>query len=159
MKSIFSLLFLYVLITSCEGNTSVKYSLLNKSSENITVYYSYNESDGLESEQVQIGATFILFELDVLGAIDSPFQPTEYFDTLIVVNTSMDTMQKDFSQTMNWQNQIDQLKKFPPNWGHEYTIEVTDESILKNFSFFNLKQIRELPKPILIDRILQEYYF
>ena len=126
MNKLFGGLFISLLFISCEGNTSIKFSLLNNTSGALTVYHSDNNTDGLDTSIVTMGNSYMLYEMDLLGGQSQSFLPTEFIDTLIVVNANMDTMQKDFTQKPNWQNQIDELKKFPASWGHEYTLEIRD---------------------------------
>lgn len=126
MNKLFGILFISLLLLSCEGNTSIKFSLMNNTSGDLTVYQSNNNTDGFDTSIVTIGNTYVLYEADLLGGQSQSFLPTEFIDTLVVVNANMDTMQKDFTQTPNWQNQIDELKKFPASWGHEYILEVRD---------------------------------
>lgn len=116
-----------ILLISCEGNTDVKFQLQNNSSTNLTVYYSgTGEPYGLDTAQVPVGSTFVLYETSLLGGNGSLIPSNEFVDTLVVVNANSDTMQKDFTNMSNWMDLIDQTKKFPAIWNQEYTLPVTD---------------------------------
>ena len=61
-----------------------------------------------------------------MGGNSTAQQPETYLSSLVIVNAEGDTAQKDFTNLENWESSIDQVKKTPSQYEHEYVFQVSD---------------------------------
>ena len=112
-------------LASCEGNTDRIRQIRNNTSGSInviadgTTVSNYNES-------ISVGQTEILFIESQLGGSDYIETPSAGIISMIITNTSGDTCLKDFIPQNNWEIIVEERKKVPSDWRHEYTFIVDD---------------------------------
>jgi len=128
MKTIFQIaaLSIIALLTACEGNTDYTWKVTNNSSSSITAY-SFGILDTTANvKQIASGNTETVLLGGQMGGNSTAQQPETYLSSLVIVNAEGDTAQKDFTNLENWESSIDQVKKTPSQYEHEYVFQVSD---------------------------------
>ena len=125
MINVIGVLSFAALLISCEGNTDRVRQIRNESSHSINVNASGTNVSNYD-KSIAAGETEILFIGNQLGGSDYVEEPANGITTLIIVNSLGDTCTKDFSIKENWDIHVEQRKKVPSDWQHEYTFIVND---------------------------------
>jgi hypothetical protein len=119
------LLSLIILLASCEGNTDRVRQVRNNTSGNIQVSANGSMLTNF-NKTISINQTEILYIGNQLGGTDYVEYPANGIATMVITNASGDTCTKDFTIQANWDISVEQRKKIPSDWLHEYTFIVED---------------------------------
>ena len=126
-NSFFIVIFLAILFSSCEGNTDRFWKISNESSGQIHVESISNFDNTEFKDSISSGALKTISMNSQLGGNSNPQLPTQAISSLIVINDAGDTLKKDYTLEENWESIIENTRKVPSNYEHEYILEVTDE--------------------------------
>ncbi len=121
------LLAIATLMTSCEGNTDRDWIIKNNSSTKIDVTATLVFNSSTVSETIDSDISKTLTITNQLGGSERAQLPDEAFSSFIITNENGDTFKKDFALPENWMTTIEQVKKVPSLYEHEYILEVNDE--------------------------------
>lgn len=117
---------LALLFTACEGNTDRTWKVQNDSSMNITFVAVELATTTSISESIAPGTTFTITTASQRGGSDYVQTPTETFDAMLVLAANGDLLNRDVSLASSWENSVEQTKKVPSNWEHEYVLVLND---------------------------------
>jgi hypothetical protein len=118
-------LVLLSILFSCEGNTDRIRTIQNNTSGTIQVIADGNLPADY-NKTIPSGGAETLFISGQLGGSDFIENPAEGIHSLIILNAFGDTCVKDYLLQSNWSIDVQQTKRFPSNWRHEYTFSITD---------------------------------
>jgi hypothetical protein len=118
-------LILNVFLTSCEGNTDRIRIIENQTSGSVNVTATGSLVSTFD-KRLSMGQSETLYLGGQMGGSDMVENPADGISTLLIINTNGDTCSKDFTIQSNWDIQVEQTKKTPSNWKHEYTFIVRD---------------------------------
>lgn len=121
----FALLGFIIALTSCEGNTDRSRQIENNTSGLITVFANGSNVSNYDNT-ISAGETETLFISNQLGGSDYVETPATGISSLIIINAAGDTCLKDYLPKDNWEISVEQTKKTPSNWQHNYTFIVND---------------------------------
>ena len=119
------LLSLAILFPSCEGNTDRIRQIRNNTSGLIQVVANgmyipdYNAS-------ISTGQTESLFVSHQRGGSSYVESPSMGITDMTITNASGDTCLKEFTLPGNWEINLEERKKTPSDWQHEYTFIVNE---------------------------------
>lgn len=116
---------LIIALSSCEGNTDRIRIIKNNTSGPIMVSASGISISNF-NKSISEGESEMLFIGGQMGGSDQVENPATGISSLIIVNSTGDTCSKDFTIQSNWDIKIEQTKKTPSNWKHEYTFILND---------------------------------
>jgi len=116
-----------LLLTSCEGNTDRDWIIANDSSSSIEVTATFILDSGMSKETINSGNSKTITITNQLGGNSTPQAPNEVFTSLLVTNEEGGTFTRDFTLLENWESTIEQTKRVPSNYVHEYILYVTNE--------------------------------
>jgi hypothetical protein len=120
----FFILFIFFFF-ACEGNTD-KIRFIQNSSESAILVTANGGSLTDYTNTIAAGQTDTLFFGGQLGGTSQIENPAFGIDTLIIVNAAGDTCTKEYTLQDNWIISVEQIKKRPSNWRHEYTFQVNE---------------------------------
>lgn len=116
---------LIIALSSCEGNTDRIRIIKNNTSGPIMVSASGTSISNFNMS-ISEGQSETLFIGGQRGGSDLVENPATGISSLIIVNSTGDTCTKDFTIQTNWDIRVEQTKKIPSNWNHEYTFILND---------------------------------
>jgi len=111
--------------TSCEGETTRTWSVQNNSSITInvtaTTYSGNSTSNSIPANESQV---IIMEKID--GGTDAEGIPNEEFSSFLITNATGAQTTKSFQNVENWTSTIEQTKKTPSTFEHQYVFTVSD---------------------------------
>ena len=124
MKNIAFVLISLFALSSCEKETYVDYYIDNQSTSTITV----NGFDIIHSmtidHSISEGEKKEVSSWTKRGKETDYFEPVSMFgEDLIIINSTEDTLTKDYQLLSNWTSEIDDNRAVA---NHEYILEITD---------------------------------
>ncbi|MAZ37660.1 MAG: hypothetical protein CL842_09445 [Crocinitomicaceae bacterium] len=118
-------LFTAIVLSSCEGNTTREWKVINNSSEAFQVDMKSNFS----SEKVvtiETGKSETIYVNDTRGGQDDAGNTSDYFESSEIVNLS-NTERKDIQASSNWKSESEHAKRVPSHFEHKFTISISDD--------------------------------
>lgn len=116
---------LAIFLVSCEGKTVFELRISNQSSNEITAYYQIIYDDPKEETIASNRDKYIMYTENVGGKSEA-ISPDLYFESLVIVNSLGDTCTKDFTDDFAWKREVEEEKKTPASYSHDYNFIVED---------------------------------
>lgn len=123
--SILAGLFTAIILTSCEGNTTREWIVINNSSEAFQVAMKSNFSTE-KVVTIETGKSKVIYVNETLGGQDNAGNTGEYFESFEIVNLS-NTERKDIQASSNWKSESEHAKRVPSHFEHKFTISISDD--------------------------------
>lgn len=119
------LLAVVVILFSCKGNTNKTRIVKNNSSDTITVRANIS-GDPNYLVNINPGQETVMGVVDDEGGTGIPEEPIYFIYQMYVTKNTFDTIKKDYRDKKNWDTKIEQTKKVPSEYKHEYTFVVNN---------------------------------
>lgn len=113
-------------LVACEGNTDFTWSVNNQSAGTITISGLNSIYADTLNLDIQAGQQEVIGVFSQLGGNSTPQIPSGAFSTLVITNSVGDTTTKNYEIQANWEVLIEQTRKIPSNYEHNYTFTVND---------------------------------
>lgn len=114
-------------LTSCEGNTDRYRHIQNNSGVDISIYASGNSFYEFEfQENLEAGQSVMFYNTNLRGGTDQIENPAMGIDSLLIINNTGDTCTLDYNIESNWNTEVEQRRKVPSDWQHNYTLTIKD---------------------------------
>ena len=115
------------LLMSCEGNTNREWIVKNNSSTTIKVEAGLVFNTSTVTKNIAAGSSEIITITEQRGGTATPQTPSDVFSSMIITNAATDSLNKDYKLAANWKATIEQTKKRPSLYEHEYILNLTDQ--------------------------------
>lgn len=123
--SILAGLFTAIILSSCEGNTTREWKVINNSSQAFQVDMKSN----FNSEKIvtiETGKSETIYVYDTRGGQDDAGNTSDYFESLEIVNLS-NSVRKDILNSSNWKAESEHVKRVPSHYEHKFLISISDD--------------------------------
>jgi len=121
-----TLLGIAILFVACDGNTNREWKIRNNSSLFIRVTATTIFDGDPTVETIIPGFTKVFAITDQLGGTSTPQLPNQVFSSMLIINETGDTVNKDYTNPGNWETSIKQTKKLPSLFKQKYVLVVTE---------------------------------
>ncbi|MGV6861161.1 MAG: hypothetical protein ACWA41_05285 [Putridiphycobacter sp.] len=117
------ILFLAFMLQSCEGETKYYRNLENNTTDQIHVYATGEWFESID-QNLASGESMLIYYWEKRGGTSANMIPAEGIDTLIITNNAGDTCNKAYEPQENWVIEVEEAKKIPSIYAHNYTFVV-----------------------------------
>ncbi len=118
-------LFTAIALSSCEGNTTREWKVINNSSQAFQVDMKSN----FNMEKVvtiETGKSEVIYVYETRGGNDDAGNTGDYFESFEIVNMS-NTVRKDIQASSNWKAESEHVKRVPSFYEHKFSISISDD--------------------------------
>jgi len=123
MKKKFMLLFLPLALMACEGQTTRVFTVVNSSDSEVFMD-SVPSFDTILNFNILPNSSQEIRMTNNLGGSSFP-EERAFLSSVYIYNANADTIKKEIWVDSNWTDEIEELKKVPSTWRHDYTFEMT----------------------------------
>ena len=115
-----------LLLSACEGNTDREWIIQNQSSNRIEVQATLISTIAFIPKEIQPAQERSIFINSERGGNSSVVNTSDLFAKIIITNSLGDTLKKDPLLQTSWETDVEETKKVPSNYKHEYRFTITD---------------------------------